>query len=202
MSDGSLTLRVNKSIPRGVDSTLKFDYDNFYKLDIQTEKESLSYKYFNRGIYNKEVESRAHFVEFLKAKKLRRYDKFLRKFKYGLALKHALTSKDTQVITGVIEELVYRNGLDIALKNLDETDLLVLLSFIYKKLDSANHQQVVFFVMERCFELGVFVTADDSQNASVDRLLTKIREKIQLEARVGNECSEIEGILDVIEALS
>ena len=54
-----------------------------------------------------------------KKKKLQDYDKQLKKFQYKNALDSALKTKNAHVIISVIEELVQRGTLDIALKNRD-----------------------------------------------------------------------------------
>lgn len=110
-----------------------------FRFDLGIKKEVLSYKFFNRGIYAKNDESADSVVKFITSKQMKKYDTFLKKFKYGEALKHALTTKDSQVIVAIIEELVYRNGIEIAIRNLEGDDIKLLLDFIYKKCDSTNH---------------------------------------------------------------
>ena len=119
------------------------------KFDLGIKKEVLSYKFFNRGVYAKGDGGADTTVAFINSKKMKKYDTYLKKFRYGEALKHALTTKDTQVIVAMIEELAYRNGLNTAIQNLEETDVKHLLEFIYKKCDSANHQNLVFFIFEQ-----------------------------------------------------
>ena len=48
----------------------------------------------------------------------------------------------------MVEELSYRNGLDIAIDNLPEKSLLEMLGFIYKKCDSAEHQKILFILFD------------------------------------------------------
>lgn len=194
MTDGSFTLRKNKS--RETESSIIRDHYNPYKLDIQIKKQELSYKYFNRGVYAKEEESNTKKVEFVKARKMKKYDDFLKKFKYSEALKHSLTTKDTQIIVSVIEELLYRNGLDIAVKNLGIDEIRILLNFVYKKCDSSNHQQLIFYVLEI-----VLKRIERWEDGDLDQILGKVREKISREEEVANEAIEISGIVDLMVSM-
>jgi hypothetical protein len=147
MADGTFSVRKNKSkqvVTRKVDPMAN------YRFDLGLKKQVLSYKYFNRGIYSKDDGSADTTVSFINSKKMKKYDTYLKKFRYGEALKHALTTNDTQIIISMIEELAYRNGLNTAIKNLEEKDVKLLLKFVYKKCDSANHQNLVFFIFEQC----------------------------------------------------
>lgn len=136
----------------------------------------------------------------MKAKKMKRYDKFLRKFRYADALKNALTTKDTQIIVSLIEELIYRNGLEIAVKNLGEEEMGILLSFVYKKCDSANHQNMVFNVFEVALNwLRNFEKFDDE---GINQILIKINEKLNRQEEIAKQASEITGMLELMEAMA
>lgn len=153
-----------------------------FKFDLGFKKQVLSYKYFNRGIYSKNDGSADSTVTFINSKKMKKYDNYLKKFRYGEALKHALTTKDTQVIVSMIEELAYRNGLNTAIKNLEEKDIRLLLNFVYKKCDSANHQNLVFHIFEQC--LTYLGDGEKFEDDKIDLLLIKIREKLDAEENV------------------
>ena len=171
-----------------------------FKFDLGIKKESLSYMFFNRGIYSKNDESADSTVKFITSKQMKKYDNFLKKFKYGEALKHALTTKDSQVVVAVIEELVYRNGVSIAIKNLTSDDIKLLLNFIYKKCDSTNHQSVVLYIFEQC--LGFLAQGDKHEDDKIDSLLYKIKEKLDAEENIAVQASELGGMLEVLESMA
>ena len=148
-------------------------------LNLSSNKEALNYKYFFRGIYNKVVNENAKRVEVIKAEKLKRYDNFLRKFKYSDALAHALSTFDTQIIVSIIEELLLREGLEVALKGLSDEAMINLLNFIHKKCDSSNHQQIVLLVFEKAMELLNQVGRYQAED--IDAVLVKISDKMALE---------------------
>lgn len=197
MSDGTFSIRQNKSkqvlvAPEDPMAGLKFD--------LGIKKQVLSYKFFNRGVYSKNEESADSLVKFIASKQMKKYDTFLKKFKYGEALKHALTTKDSQVIVAVIEELVYRNGVQIAIKNLEGEDVKLLLDFVYKKCDSTNHQSVVLYIFEQF--LGLLDRGERFEDQKIDLLLLKIKEKLEAEERIAAEASELGGMLEVLESMA
>lgn len=59
-------------------------------------------------------------VPVSKKKKLDDYDKYLKKFEYHNALDSALQKNNTEIIVSVIEELIDRNALKLALLNRNE----------------------------------------------------------------------------------
>jgi U3 small nucleolar RNA-associated protein 15 len=66
-------------------------------------------------------------VENKRKKKLKKYENLMKKFKYTESLEEALETRNTVIILSVVEELVYRNGLDVALANLSYAALIILL---------------------------------------------------------------------------
>ena len=61
--------------------------------------------------------------------RLKPYEKQLKKFNYQKALDSALRTHNPLVVVTVLEELLRRSGLTIALSDRDETTLEPLLSF-------------------------------------------------------------------------
>lgn len=114
-------------------------------------------------------------------------------------MSEALTTKNTNVILAIVEELSFRNGLDIALDNLTEKSVMELLGFIYKKCDSAEHQKLVFtltdLVMNRLNKM-----APVSRDLKVDNLLADIADKLTVEIDNAKETAELGGLIELIEA--
>lgn len=59
----------------------------------------------------------------------------MKKFAYHDALDHALQTKSPSVICSVLDELINRNGLTIALSGRDDIGLAALLQFLHKYID-------------------------------------------------------------------
>ena len=71
-------------------------------------------------------------------KRLQPYETHLKRFEYRLALNKALAGKNPEVTIALIEELVERDGLHIALGNRSEEELILLIEFLAWKI--ADHR--------------------------------------------------------------
>jgi UTP15 C terminal len=99
----------------------------------------------------------------------------------------------------MVEELSYRNGLDIAIDNLPEKSLLEMLGFIYKKCDSAEHQKILFILFDMILN-RLNKISPVGQSTKVDNMLADIQDKLFLEAQTAKETVELGGILELIES--
>jgi UTP15 C terminal len=99
----------------------------------------------------------------------------------------------------MVEELSFRNGLEIAIDNLSEKSLLEMLGFVYKKCDSAEHQKLLFILFDLVLN-RLNKISPVSQNSRVDNMLADIQEKLAYEARTAKETAELGGILELIES--
>lgn len=125
--------------------------------------------------------------------------KSARKFRYADALAESLSTKNTNIILSIVEELGYRGGLDIAIDNSSEKCLIELLGFIYKKCDSTDHQQLVFQVLDLVLsKINKISPAGESEK--VDSLLKDIREKLGVEVDTASQMNELDGLLEMIES--
>ena len=98
----------------------------------------------------------------------------------------------------MVEELSFRNGLEIALDNIQEKTLLELLGFIYKKCDSAEHQQLIFTLLDLVTnELGGLLEKLDDSEA----ILRKIGAKLAQEEENAKQAVELGGSLELLEYL-
>ena len=91
-----------------------------------------TYKFFLRGSSMNAEEHDVVFQKMSKKPKLQPYEKFLKSFDYGKAFNAALDTKNPIMITSLIEELISRDGLKIALKDRDEEELLPTINFMVK----------------------------------------------------------------------
>ncbi|EGR27969.1 U3 small nucleolar protein, putative [Ichthyophthirius multifiliis] len=128
MSDGSLEIRSNlKKLGEQINSedeedenkelTNEFIPDFLRKTGV--ERRVQSYKYFNRGIYEKQQQFDVKYEE-KKNKKVNQYDKYLKKFQYKTAMLKAIESKQNDVVIALYEELLQRGEVSNAFKNLDQ----------------------------------------------------------------------------------
>lgn len=74
----------------------------------------------------------------MRKKKLQSYEKYLKAFEYKKALDAALQSSNPEVTVALVEELVERGGLYIALGNRSEEELSKLIDFMIWKI--ADHR--------------------------------------------------------------
>lgn len=99
----------------------------------------------------------------------------------------------------MVEELSFRNGLEIALDNIAEKSLLELLGFIYKKCDSAEHQKLLFFLFDQVLN-RLNKMSPVNRDLRVDNLLADIAEKLTIEVETSKETAKLGGLLELIEA--
>jgi U3 small nucleolar RNA-associated protein 15 len=92
---------------------------------------SNSYRYFLRG-RSAQASEGDHVLTRQRKVKIGHRDKFLRKFMYKEAFNAALRSTDVKITIAMIEELIARRGLVIALSNRSASSLEDLLKFLCK----------------------------------------------------------------------
>lgn len=121
MSDGKLSVRQHKSksvagVSR-IDEVDKLYLDKWKKLAETLPKKLIkNYRYFYRGQYSKLQENEIKLEQEVQ-RKLKDYDKLLKKFRYWEVLKLAFDMERPEIIVSVIEELAQRNALGESLKN-------------------------------------------------------------------------------------
>ena len=81
-----------------------------------------------------------------KKRKLQSYEQKLKRFEYKNALSSAIDSKNPEVVLSLIEELVQRDGLFIAIANRSEPELIKLIDFIIWKLPDHRYSSVLLEV--------------------------------------------------------
>jgi U3 small nucleolar RNA-associated protein 15 len=121
MSDGKLSVRQHKSksvagVSR-IDEMDKLYLDKWKKLAETLPKKLIkNYRYFYRGQYSKLQENEIKLEQEVQ-RKLKDYDKLLKKFRYWEVLKLSFDMERPEIIVSVIEELAQRNALRESLKN-------------------------------------------------------------------------------------
>jgi U3 small nucleolar RNA-associated protein 15 len=105
-------------------------------------KPQKDYRYFQRGVYE-EPKAYDQAFEETKLRALKNYEKFLKKFEYKQALQAALKMNQTDVILSLIEELIEREGLEIALTGLNEQELAPIFGIILSKLSNPQYTNIL-----------------------------------------------------------
>lgn len=178
------------------------DYEFFEKKLIKDQtfgvekKDTGSRKFYGRGVYAKPGAFDVK-IDAKNSKRLQKFDRKLRKFKYGEALSDALESKNTIIILSVFEELLYRNGLKKALEKKNNEFYRNFLIFILKKIDSANCQSLLMHIFDQFQE--VFDLRENGSDKIIDDLLNKIKAKISKEVEIITKTIEQKGIIEALD---
>lgn len=170
--------------------------------EVETRKKAMirtgTYKYYVRGAQNKAAED-DFTVDAVKKKKLQEYDHFLKKFQYGAALDAALKTRHAVVITSLIEELRYRDGLVIALRNRDPQRLAAVLSFLVRHITNPHYSAVL---VETASSLLDIYGSKLGQSTAVDELFLKLRTKMDREQSFQKNLLRLIGTMDSVVASS
>jgi len=127
--------------------------------------------------------------------RLRPYDLALRKFRYHDALDAALLSRNPTVVITVLEELVYRQGLNKALGGRDEVTLEPLLSFLARYTTNSRYALLLADVCRVVFEAYKTVLG---QSEAIDELFTRLGRQVKLELGFQRELLQLLGTMDTI----
>jgi len=151
------------------------------KIEGKQKKIIRNYRFFYRGIYEKPSEYDQQF-ENEKKRKLQEFDRFLKKFQYKQALNAVLKKKNSYLTIGLIEELVQRDALDIALRNGTEEELANIFEFLEHNLPDPKLTTVLVPFTEKLLDLYATQILEDSNirdqfNAVSDMLDQIIQEK-------------------------
>eukprot|EP00467_Chlorarachnion_reptans_P004287 CAMPEP_0114500584 /NCGR_PEP_ID=MMETSP0109-20121206/8041_1 /TAXON_ID=29199 /ORGANISM="Chlorarachnion reptans, Strain CCCM449" /LENGTH=509 /DNA_ID=CAMNT_0001678253 /DNA_START=62 /DNA_END=1588 /DNA_ORIENTATION=- len=153
-----------------------------------------STRYYKRGVRYQPTDQDA-FVANKRKKKLQQYDYFMHKFQYKNALDAALQSAHPNVVTSVLDELMQREGLKIALADRDDKELLPVLSFIVKHVTNPHHADILVHTANIIIKLY----GDVCRHSSViDDLLIKLKGQIKAELKLHENMLEIVGSIQLL----
>jgi len=166
------------------------------QLEGKSKKVIRNYKYFYRGIYERPTDFDVK-VETERKRRLQDFDKFLKKFQYKKALTSSLKIRNAHVTIGLIEELVQREALDIALRNSTDEELDSVFEFLaYNLADSRYTVSLVPFA-EKLLELYASqVIQDATTREKFEELSEFLEEIIQEKDLMMNLLGKLEMILD------
>jgi U3 small nucleolar RNA-associated protein 15 len=132
--DGSFIIKSKQleEFKEEQDDEMKMVMDAF---NFEYKSKAKNYKYFYRGQYNA-IPDPEDLISGMKSRKLKlqKYEQSLKKFQYKKALNEAIDQQNPEVVLALIEELLHRGALEIALANRSEEELIKLIAFIKWKV--------------------------------------------------------------------
>ena len=149
---------------------------------------SKGYKYFYRGQYVKQEDTDDIISKSRKKINLQKYEKYLKKFQYKNALDAALEKNDPDVIVSLIEELIQRSSLEIALSNRSEDELILFLNFLIWKISDYRFADLLVEVAKILIDMYSWIIGHSS------KVLKKFED---LYAKVDSEIDEQKQMISV-----
>ena len=134
-----------------------------------------------------------------KRRRLKPYERMLKKFKYYEALNAALATNDAVIFTSLCKELIRRRSLRIALSGRDQADLLPILKIMARNIRHPRHSPLLVTVFEQLLTIYSPILG---QSAEIDGWFRKIQRKLHLELEFQREILKLLGTLDIYVASS
>ncbi|KAL7753921.1 U3 small nucleolar RNA-associated protein 15 [Sorochytrium milnesiophthora] len=190
MADGTLSIRSRETKPQ---------HDQTPSADVQRYRTG-TYKYFMRGQGHRAAEDDLQ-VARERGVKLKEYDRYLKSFRYADALDVVLLQETHRaaVVVSLIDELLERGGLEIALQGRTEDSLQPLLKFLHRHATHPVHAPTLAHVIDSLIDLYARVLP---KSATLHGMLGKICEKLQEELDIQRQLVEVQGTMDMIFANS
>ena len=155
-----------------------------------------TYKYFLRG--RRHAAQPGDAVALSEApRRLAKFDKALKRFRYHEAFDAALKDGSPEVVVSVVEELVQRNGLRIALQGRDQQSLQPVVAFLARQITSPPFTPTLIGVANLLLDMYAPVLG---QSAAIDELFVKLRNTLEAEMRLQAELAQLLGAMDVLLA--
>ncbi|KAJ4498700.1 Trp-Asp repeat-containing protein [Lentinula lateritia] len=135
-------------------------------------------------------------IESRRAKRLKGYDKLLKGFKYSAALDSVLRKQVPPTTTfALIQELIHRDGLRIALAGRDDVLLEPVLRVLVKHATDPRFGEMVCDIAGLVIQMYTPILG---QSPLIDSLFLRLRKKVQTELRFQKEIRRTKGALDMI----
>jgi len=155
-----------------------------------------TYRYFLRGRSSK-AQGGDLVADSTRPHKLANFDKALKRFRYHEAFDAALADGSPEVVVSVVEELVQRNGLRIALQGRDQQSLQPVVAFLARQITSPPFAPTLIGVANLLLDMYAPVLG---QSAAIDELFVKLRNTVEAEMRLQAELAQLLGAMDVLLA--
>ncbi|KAJ3125727.1 snoRNA-binding rRNA-processing protein [Nowakowskiella sp. JEL0407] len=154
-------------------------------------------EYFIRGTTHKPDDDDAK-VALKKRKKLKPFDKHLKKFEYSKALDSVLLGPKKAspvIVVSLIQELIHRDGLRLSLGGRDDISLEPLARFLVENLTNPRYTKLLVDVSHIVLDMYWQVIG---QSTIIDELFTRLRLKIDQELQVQKRLIEVLGMLETV----
>ncbi|GAA5831099.1 hypothetical protein JCM11251_005142 [Rhodosporidiobolus azoricus] len=200
LSDGSLSIRTRAGVGR--------------KAGVPVEKITPSYDAIlagmgQGGMVYKGAEAReglkATFEGEVKVgrerkRKLAEWDKMLKNFRYGDALDSVMRPDVTPATAfALMEELIRRDGLPIALANRHDLSLEPVLAFLVRHITSPRFCTLAVDIATVLIDI---YTPTLGLSPLIDTLFSRLRRKVDEELEFQRELTQVQGALDMVFATS
>jgi hypothetical protein len=133
-------------------------------------------------------------------KSLKKYETLLKKFRYEQCFqKIVFYKKDPVLVSAIIQELRRRDGLRVAIKNFDSSEVLVLLQMINKYISQMRFQP--YFLHLFHVVLDVFLD-DISTNPAFVNIMRTLSEKLSQLIVLKTQFSMLRGQLEMMASMN
>ncbi|GAA6012529.1 hypothetical protein JCM10207_009032 [Rhodosporidiobolus poonsookiae] len=133
-------------------------------------------------------------------RKLQEWDKMLKNFRYGDALDSVMRPDTTPATAfALMEELIRRDGLPIALANRHDLSLEPVLAFLVKHITSPRFCTLAVDIATVLIDI---YTPTLGLSPLIDSLFTRLRNKVDEELEFQRELTSVQGALDMVFACS
>lgn len=195
LTDGTLIIKSKSLEPE----TKELDPEEqiFKSLEPTMKSTSKNYKYFFRGQYQVTPEI-GDLIAEQKAKKikLQPYEKALKEFKYKEALNAGIETQNPEVLSALFEELIERGGLEKALANRTEEELMGLIASLGWKIEDYRYQGLYLEILRVILDMYSGVVG---LSTKLDQMLfTQLSSTLERDIAVSSQLKEIQGQLDMM----
>ncbi|GAA6059631.1 hypothetical protein JCM10212_004134 [Sporobolomyces blumeae] len=199
LSDGSLSIRTRTGAVRKAGVPVEFVTPSYDALLAGAGSGGNVYKGASAMEGLRSIEGEIKVTKERK-RKLTEWDKMLKNFRYGDALDSVLRKDVTPATTfALMDELIHRDGLPIALANRDDISLEPVLSFLVKHVTNPRYCSLATDVANQLIEI---YTPALGLSPLIDSLFTRLRRKVDDELEFQRELTQVRGALDMIFAVS
>ena len=153
-----------------------------------------TFRFFSRG-KNAKPQEDDYQVEHTRKAKLQPYDKLLKEFSYKAALDAGLTTRQPGVVAALLEEMIGRGALDVALGGRDDISLEPLMAFLIKYVSKPRYSKLLIRVCERILSLYSPVLG---RSPIIDDLIYRLNAKIKEELQLQMQLLKLNGSLGLI----
>ncbi|KAI8870767.1 WD40 repeat-like protein [Ramicandelaber brevisporus] len=137
-------------------------------------------------------------IESQRRARLADYDKMLKNFQYGNALNAVLARDRTALnVISVIQELIQRGGLKIALGGRDDIALEPIVRFVTKNIGKQQYTSILLDVAHVILDMYGGVVGE---SPLIDDLLQRLRIKVSKELTLQKSMLQMQGALEMVFA--